>query len=254
MMKNAMMTFLAVFAVTVAQADQPRILAYTRNFVTGGKGFVHDNIAANIAALKQLGAENGFEVDTSDDPVVFTDDNLKKYKELVFANSNNEAFSNDEQRDAFKRYIRAGGGFVGIHSASGSERQWPWFWALLGGSFSFHAPMQKFTVNVMDSDNPSTKFFNTNSFAWTDEFYVMKEQPEGLRILLAGNIKKLKMPDDQRKKADAMPDSIPLAWCHTFEGGRSFYTALGHRKTDYSDPDFRGHILGGILWAMGHDK
>ena len=108
--------------VAAQTTPKPRILVYTRNYTPDGKGYVHDNIAASVAAIRKMGDEAGFTVDSSDDPAAFTDANLRQYAALVFSNSNNQAFSNDGQRDAFKRYIEAGGGFVGIHSASGSER------------------------------------------------------------------------------------------------------------------------------------
>ena len=98
-----------------------------------------------------MGAENGFAVDVTDDPTFFTDPTLKQYKALVFANSNNEAFMNDSQRDAFKHYIESGGGFVGIHSASGSERDWPYFASVLGGKFVRHPHQQEFLVRVKDA-------------------------------------------------------------------------------------------------------
>lgn len=117
-----------------AGVPDKHVLVYTRN----GKGYVHDNIQASVEAIKKMGAENGFAVDATDDPLFFTDATLEQYKTLVFANTNNEAFLNDSQRDAFKHYIESGGGFVGIHSASGSERDWPYFWSVLGGKFVRH--------------------------------------------------------------------------------------------------------------------
>src|SRR5213078_215689 len=112
-----------------------------------GKGlYVHDNIPASIEAIKKLGTENNFVVEVSDDPSLFTATGLKKYKAIVFDNTNNEIFENEEQKAALQSYIHQGGGFVGIHSASGSMRQWPWFWATLGGKFNRHAKLQKFTV------------------------------------------------------------------------------------------------------------
>ena len=77
---------------------EKKILVYTRNYTPDGKGYVHDNIKASVAAIRKMGKENGFAVDVSDDPNVFTDANLKQYKALVFSNSNNEAFATDEQR------------------------------------------------------------------------------------------------------------------------------------------------------------
>ena len=123
-------------------SPKSRILVYTRNYTPDGKGYVHDNIAASVAAIRKMGDEAGFAVDVSDDPGVFTESNLRQYAALVFSNSNNEAFSDDAQRDAFKRYIESGGGFVGIHSASGSERDWPYFWSVLGGKFAAHPHQQ----------------------------------------------------------------------------------------------------------------
>jgi type 1 glutamine amidotransferase len=130
---------------------QRRVLVYTRNYTPDGKGYVHDNIAASVAAIRRMGAEKGFVVDVSDDPTSFTDANLKQYSALVFSNSNNEAFATEDQKDAFKRYIQSGGGFVGIHSASGSQRDWPYFWSVVGGKFVEHPKLQPFVVQVVDS-------------------------------------------------------------------------------------------------------
>ena len=232
---------------TLTQAETLQVLAYTRNHVANGKGFVHDNIAANVAMLKSLGKDNGFDVEVSDDPAVFTDATLKTYRVVVFANANNEAFATDEQREAFKRYIHNGGGFIGIHSASGSERKWPWFWALLGGTFKRHAAMQPFTVHVVDPQHPATAGL-PETLKWKDEFYYLGEQPKDLNVLLVGDLTGLK---DKQKPPGA---TWPLAWCHEFESGRSFYTSLGHQKEHYSDPVFKQHILGGLLWVMGHGK
>src|ERR1035438_7012155 len=88
---------------TLAPAQDRKILVYTRNYTPDGKGYVHENIAASVAAIRKLGAANGFAVDASDDPKVFTTANLKQYRVLVFSNSNNEAFENDAQRDEIGR-------------------------------------------------------------------------------------------------------------------------------------------------------
>lgn len=246
------MAGIALWACAACAAED-RVLVYTRNHVTGGKGFVHDNIATNVAVLRELAATAGFAIDVSDDPAVFTDANLKQYKAIVFANSNNEAFADDAQREAFKRYIHAGGGFAGIHSATGSERKWEWYWSLIGGSFARHAKMQKFKVVAVDRNHPSTAAYPAEPFVWEDEFYFMKSMPAGLRILLAGDLSSLDDPqkDKSRDPNYTKGDLHPLAWCHYFEGGRAWYTALGHQKAHYADPLFRKHLLGGILWAMG---
>jgi type 1 glutamine amidotransferase len=239
-----------IFAGVVCMAEQPSILVYTHNGLTvdGKKGYVHDNIGECVKAIKKIGAEKSIKVVHSDDPGVFTNSSLNQYRAIIFANSNNKAFDNEQERKAFQDYIHHGGGFLGIHSASGSERDWPWYWQLLGGTFAWHAPFQKFTVHVADKNNPATSFFQNDSWAWEDEFYTMKEQPKGVHVLLDGNIKPLKGVGEKGKQ---FPDMIPLAWCHEFEGGRAFYTALGHKKESYSDPTYVKHLTGAIEWVIG---
>ncbi len=235
--------------LTAAAAPEPRILVYTRN--QAGKGlYVHDNIAASVAAIRKLGAENGFGVDVSDDPAVFADQSLKSYKALVFDNTNNEIFDTDAQKAAFQRYIRSGGGFVGIHSASGSMRQWPWFWTMLGGKFKRHARLQPFTVSVLDPQDPSTVHLPA-SFRWTDEFYYLDNLAPDLHVLLAGDPAALDDPAKNDYPGARFGHRAPLAWRHQFDGGREWYIALGHKPEHYSDPKLTRLILGGIVWAMG---
>jgi type 1 glutamine amidotransferase len=115
---------------------------------------------------------------------------------------------------------------------------------MLGGTFVRHPKFQPFTINVVDREHPSTKHLDA-TWKWSDEFYYLKEMPKDLHVLLAGDLSTL---DDKAKPSDEK--TWPLAWCHEFEGGRSWYSALGHKKEHYSDPNLQKHILGGIRWAM----
>lgn len=230
-------------------AAEPRVLVYTRNFTPDGKGYVHDNLAASVAMLKKLGAENGFAVDTSDQASVFTDANLKPYAALIFSNSNNEAFENDAQRAVFERYIKAGGGFVGIHSASGSERTWPFYWETLGGKFKRHPPLQHFTIEVLDPQHPAAAHLGA-TWAWEDEFYYNDHLNPRFHVILAGRLTDLKDPKPDGYPGATFGDLFPLSWCLEENGGRHFYTALGHKIAYYSDPNFQKHVLGGVLWVL----
>jgi type 1 glutamine amidotransferase len=115
--------------------------------------------------------------------------------------------------------------------------------------------LQKFTIHIKDKDHPATKFFKGDTWAWEDEFYVMKEPPKNVHVLVEGDLKSLKGVDPEKLKAltagkeNAERLMLPLAWYHEFEGARSFYTALGHKKEYYSDPQYVKHLTGGILWA-----
>jgi len=223
-----------------------RVLVYTRN----GKGYVHDNIQASAEAVRKMGAENGFAVDVSDDPNFITNENLKQYNVLVFANTNNQTFLNGAERDAFKHYIESGGGFVGLHSASGSERDWPYFASVLGGKFVRHPHQQEFLVRVRDANFPATRKL-PDTFKWKDECYLLEHLNPDIHVLLVTDYTKLDDPDKAKHPEEAYGDSIPLAWYHQFDGGREYYLALGHNKEDYSNPMLYNQILGGILWAMG---
>jgi type 1 glutamine amidotransferase len=247
--------YLAVSAVPSLAgqtAPQKSILVYTRNYTPDGKGYVHDNIASSVAAIRKMGAEAGFAVDASDDPQVFTDGNLRQYAALVFANSNNQAFSSDAQRDAFKRYIEAGGGFVALHSASGSERDWPYFWSVLGGKFAAHPHQQPFTVRVIDPSFPAVKGVPAE-FTWTDECYFLDHLNPDIHPVLVTDRTKIGL-EPMTIDASKFPVDLPLAWYHTFDGGREFYLALGHNKQDYENPLLYGIIKNGILWAMANGR
>ena len=131
-------------------------------------------------------------------------------------------------------------------------RKWPWFWSMLGGKFVRHPKMQTFTVKVKDREDISTRHLPAE-FSWTDEFYYVDNIPPGRHVLLAGDLVKLDDPEKEKYPGKSFGDEFPLAWRHEFEGGRAWYTALGHKGEHYSDPRLLEHILGGIRWAIGQN-
>lgn len=232
------------------KTESRRVLVYTKN----GKGYVHENIPSTIEAFKELGKTQGFTVDATDDPSVMTDENLQKYDALIFSNTNNEIFDKDAQKLAFQRYIQAGGGFVGIHSACGSERQWPWFSQMLGGKFHRHPPLQPFNIQIIDQFHPSTIHL-PEVWKWEDECYYMNQLNPDIQVLMAAQLNTIKDEKMAEYPAETFGKLFPLSWCRETELGRIWYTALGHKKEYYSEPDFLQHMLGGILWVLdGTDR
>lgn len=223
-----------------------RILIYTKN----GKGYVHDNIATSVKALQEICAKEGIKTDVSDDPAVFTPENLKKYDALFFSNSNNEGFDTDAQKKAFQDFCRSGKGFGALHSANATERQWPWYWALVGGKFVRHAPSQKFDVVVVDPNNPSTESLPARWHV-EDECYYSNQLNPDIHVLLAADLTTVEDKGMAEYPGETFGKFFPLCWCHKFEGGRQWYSALGHHKEFYSDKTFRAHLRGGILWILG---
>ena len=227
------------------------VLVYTKN----GKGYVHDNIPSAVAAIRQMGRQHAFAVDTSSNPSVMTEHNLKKYTLLVFPSTNNDVFDTDQQRLAFRRYIEAGGGFVGVHSVTGTERNWKWFKMMLGGTFSWHAKFQKFSVRVIDPSHPSVQGL-PKVWEKEDECYFAKELYPGPKTLMAHDITTLNTTDTTqrdliRRHAGGYQELYPAVWAYDFDGGYTWCTVLGHDKKDYSDPVFVQHLLQGIRYVAG---
>ncbi len=227
------------------------VLVYTKN----GKGYIHDNIAATVACIKELSVANNFKADISDDPAVFTETNLKKYTLLIFTSTNNDVFDTDEQRVAFRRYIEAGGGFVGVHSVTGTERNWKWFKMMIGETFSWHANFQKFSVKNIDPTHPSMKDVPT---VWEreDECYFGKELYPGIKVLMAHDLHTLNtnQADLVIKNKGSFEDFYPSVWYQHFEGGNIWITTLGHSKESYQDPVYKNHLLQGIKFIASQFK
>jgi type 1 glutamine amidotransferase len=249
------MKYRLTFTDEAAQPVRKKVLVYTRNFTKDGKGYVHDNIAASVEAIRKMGRENNFLVDATDDPNFITDARLGLYNTIIFANSNNEAFPLDWQRESFRKFIEAGGGFVGIHSASGSERDNPFFWQTLGGKFTTHPKLQKFTVHVADSNHKATLGMPAD-FEWEDECYFFEFVNPNIHSLLTVDPAKLDDPERVKygRTGELYHGAMPLSWTLEQGSSRRFYTALGHKKEHYSNALLYQHILNGILWTLEGTK
>ncbi|WP_270088194.1 ThuA domain-containing protein [Sphingobacterium sp. SYP-B4668] len=231
-----------------------KILIYTKN----GEGYVHDNIPFAVKALEKLGKMHQFQTDVSDNPAVFTAENLKQYTLILFPSTNNDVFDTDAQRLAFRRYMQAGGGFIGLHSVTGTERNWTWFKRMVGCTFSWHAANQQYIVKVIDANHP-TMVGLPKEWNVKDECYFGKELYPGTHVLMAHDVTSLdasKPADAERIKQFSAPffELYPAAWHQQFDGGHVWVTALGHDKEVYEDPTFVTHILQGIDFVAGQVK
>jgi len=249
-MKKNILILLCFFIIGQIYASdtivkKKRVLIYTKN----GEGYVHENIPNSIKALKEICMEENIETEASEDPALFTDINLAKYDAIIFSNANNKVFDTDAQKVAFQNYIKNGGGFAGIHSSNAVERDWPWYWALVGGKFIRHAPHQEFNVVVTDKDHPSTGFL-PSIWKVDDECYYSNNLNPNINVLLSADLTTV---DDKKKSeypGDIFGDYFPICWTNEFEGAKQWYTALGHDAETYDDPTFRKHLRGGILWVL----
>lgn len=208
-------------------------------------GFRHDSIPDGIAAIERLGAENNFAVYATEDESQFTDENLALFDAVIFLNTTGTVL-NAEHKAAFERFIRNGGGFVGIHSASDTEYNWPWYGRLVGAYFRSHPAIQQANIEVVDRFHPSTAALR-ELWTRTDEWYNFRTNPRGQVHILA-------MLDETSYTGGDMKFDHPISWCQNFDGGRSWYTAMGHTRATYTEPLYLMHLLGGIRTAAGAEE
>ncbi|MEV8116762.1 ThuA domain-containing protein [Streptomyces xiamenensis] len=202
-------------------------------------GFRHDSIPEGIDALRALGAERGLTVVATEDPDTLAAA-LPGAAAAVFL-STTGAVLTPPARDALRAHQEAGGGFLGVHSASGTEYEWPWYGELVGARFDGHPALQPGVVQVEDHDHPATAHLPAR-WTFTDEWYHFTASPRGrVRVLASA--------DESTYTGGRMGTDHPLVWCHENTGGRSFYTSLGHTAEAYGDKAFRAHLRGALDWV-----
>ena len=205
-------------------------------------GFRHQSIPAGIRAIKELGEEYNFTVTATEDAGTFADTLLAKYEAVIFLNTSKNIF-NESQQQAFKAYIQQGGGYVGVHAAADTEYDWEWYGGLVGAYFESHPDRQIAEVQFIDRQHT---FSNNLPYRWQhyDEWYNYKANPRGKAHILA-------VVDEGSYEGGSMGHDHPIAWAHNYDGGRAFYTGLGHTSESYSEEVFLSHLLMGIRWAAG---
>lgn len=224
------------------QEDLPKVLHFDK--IDPVQGWPFHPFQETRDAIRQLGADNGFEVHATDNSALFTDEILSQYDAVIFAHTHFDVLDSNQEA-AFQRFIQAGGGFAGIHLASGTEKDWPWFGDLVGARFLDHPPIQEATVLVEDPNHPSTKDLPPQ-WVRTDEWYDFSPAPDRSKVNVLLTV------DESTYNNDGVHgDDHPIAWYHEFDGGRSWYTAMGHLEEHYQDSLFLSHLLGGIQYAMG---
>jgi cytochrome c len=227
-------------AATPAATPAPgsfSVLVFTKT-----AGFRHGSIGAAVAAITELGVAHGFSVTHTEDAAAFSDEGLAGHRAVVFLLTSGDVLD-DRQQAAFERYIRAGGGFVGVHSASDTEYGWPWYGGLVGAYFADHPAIQPAELLVADAAHPSTAGL-PGRWARTDEWY-------NFRGPLGPEVRVLLIIDEASYSGGNMGLNHPMSWYQRYDGGRAWYTALGHTDESYGEPHFRAHLAGGILWAAG---
>ncbi len=233
-----------IFCITgcFLNIGKPRILVFNNE-----ENALHESTEVAIDALRRLCAEHDIRVEVKNSghvARVFTEKGLRRYSAVVFLNTAGNML-NAAQEAQFQRYIQAGGGFAGIHTAIDTEHGWKWYGKLVGARFSSRLDVQDATLHVNDRNHPATRHLDT-TWQRRDEWFNLHDLSPGVRVLLT--------LDEKSCRGGSMGVSHPVSWRHEFDGGRVFITAMGHTKESYGDPVFLQHLLGGIQYAIGENQ
>ncbi|MEQ8473530.1 MAG: ThuA domain-containing protein [Marinoscillum sp.] len=207
---------------------------------TKTNGYRHESIETGMKTLEGIVKELDFEIKFSEDSLDINQDQLDSIDVLVFLSTSGDIL-NDDQQQVVEHFIKQGKGFVGIHGASATEYDWKWYGELVGRFFVNHPRVQAATVNI-NQDDPITQNL-PKSMIITDEWYNFKTPfPESLHILMT--------LDESTYDGGTMGELHPVTWYHEFDGGRAFYTALGHTEETFQNEHFRELLKRAIKWTL----
>lgn len=235
----AVATFAGLVLGPASAHAEVDLLVFTKT-----SGYRHDSIPVAIAAVEQIAVDRGWTTMATEDAALFEPEFLAQFEGIVFLSTTGELLD-DVQSAALQGWVQQGGGFVGIHSVSNSEEDWPWFVGLVGTTFASHPAVQAATVHVVDPDHPATIGL-PDPWMRTDEWYNFTTNP-------SATVQVLLRLDETTYEGGTMGRDHPIAWVHEYDGRRSFYTAGGHTIENWSEPEFLAHVAGGIEWAVSDD-
>jgi len=248
MKKTILLSFtLCCFFIGMAQqnssnTDVDQVLVFTKT-----SGFRHKSIETGGALIEKLARQNNFKVTHTEDSLAFNSANLDQYKMVLFLSTTNDVLGPNGQ-EALKDFMHNGGSFMGIHAATDTEYNWPWYGKMIGAYFVGHPNnpnVREATMKVVDHDHASTKMLPESTWVRTDEWYNYKDISADIHVVL--NL------DESSYEGGTNGEHHPIAWYHEFEGGRVFYTGGGHTKESFSEPLFVAHLLGGINYCLKRD-
>ena len=232
-MKN--IVFIIAFLFLSVNAQNDKVLVFTKT-----AGYRHESIETGVKTIAELGKQNDFDVTHSEDANVFTEENLSQYRLVIFLSTTGDIL-NDEQQNSFEVYIENGGSFMGIHAAADTEYDWPWYGALVGAYFLSHPEKSNAEVVKVDDSFEACKHL-PERWSRYDEWYNYKSISPNIRVVLE--------LDESTYEGGKNGLHHPITWYHDFDGGRAFYTGMGHTTESYSEPDFKKLLLGGILYCL----
>lgn len=234
-----MMLFSVFVACTSNKSDDdPSILIFSKT-----EGYRHTSIEHGREVITDIAAQLNYQVSSTEDAAIFTKDGLEDFTVIVFLNTTGDVL-NDTQQEAFEEFIRAGGGFIGIHAAADTEYHWHWYGKMVGAYFNDHPndPNVRQAIVMKQQPHQITAAV-PETWERNDEWYNYKEVSPDIQVLLT--------LDEKSYEGGTMGGDHPITWFHEYDGGRVFYTGMGHTEETFDEPVFKGMIEGAIKYVAG---
>lgn len=231
-----------ILLASCSKQETPNLLVFSKT-----AGFRHSSIEPGQEALKMMAEEQGWNIEFSENDSMFYEKTLRKFHAVVFLNTTGDIL-NPEQQNNFERFIQAGGGYVGIHAATDTEYDWPWYGKLAGAYFKSHPNnpnVKEGEYYVVDHNHAACDSL-PDRFTREDEFYNFNDINPDINVLVK--------IDETSYTGGENGDDHPMVWYHEYDGGRAFYTGMGHTDESFSEPLFLNHLLGGLRYALGGEK
>jgi type 1 glutamine amidotransferase len=219
----------------IPKEEKPSVLIFTRTV-----GFRHESIEPGVAAIQSYFNQHGIASTHTEDSAMIDDAKLKDFDAIMFLLTTGNVLG-PQGESALQNFIRSGKGYVGVHSACDTEYDWPWYGAMTAAYFASHPDIQNAFVDKTDTSHISTQHL-PDRWQRTDEWYNFKQIPVDVDVLL-----KL---DESTYTGGTHGADHPISWCQEYDGGRAFFTAMGHTVESYQDSLFLEHIRQGLLWSI----
>ena len=242
---------LALFCSGALAAQQFRAL-----LVVQTAGWQHESTFDAIPAVYGLAKRHDFALDLKQRAMPLTEDQMNNYDVLIMVNTTGDVFDDNEQA-IIEKFIQSGKGWVGVHAAADTEYDWKWYTDMVGHMFYIHPHVQTAMLDVHDNNFPGLNAW-PERMMWTDEYYEYLDatRKPGFNYLLTVDETTYDINAEwgPGKKAKGHGDFHPLSWYHNYDGGRAFYTNLGHVPAVFQEDAFLKHLYGGIYWAATGNK
>ena len=232
-----------------AKASQPRVLMfYSLNVENDHVLFALDALRF-FAALAQ---KDNFVLEATTNWEDLNDKNLKPYQLVVWLN---EFPHNQAEREAFERYVKGGGAWLGFHVSAYNDKttKWPWFMTFIGGGvFDNNSwPPLPAKLIVDDRASPVTRNLPETFISPTNEWYRWTPSPR-----LDSHIHVLLTLDPANYplgiKSLLTEGDIPVVWTNTQY--KMLYMNMGHGDKIFTSPVQNTLIENATAWLLGKNS